>query len=137
MTFDAQAPKMSDRYLRQYKAGGAVSSSRPYLDNVFVRDKDQDDNVSAWHVTFTLTDDDKIAKVGFSEVSAAAAESAASDVSSSTYCTDKSTARDWSEVAVKYPLKTNVTVGKETLYVYYQDAQFRFERNHEKNNTAL
>lgn len=145
MTFDAQAPKMSDRYLRQYKAGGAVSSSRPYLDNVFVRDKDQDDNVSAWHVTFTLTDDDKIAKVGFSEVSADAAERAASDVSSSTYCTDKSTARDWSEVAVKYPLKTNVTVGKETLYVYYQDARidnpgkghYTFTVNHDNQNPVL
>ncbi|MCR4925050.1 MAG: hypothetical protein K5917_02050, partial [Clostridiales bacterium] len=138
MTFDADAPEMSERYLRQYN-GNNVSASRVYKDNIYIK--------GAWYITFVLSDSDKVNQIGFSSTSASAAEGAKSSVSSSSYCTNIPVEgkEAYSKVLVKYPLSTNLNVGKEYLYVYFEDAKtnspgkghYTFVVNHDNVAPAL
>ena len=142
MTFDADAPEMSDRYLRQYD-GSAVSASRVYRDGIYISDKNESGNAAVWYVTFTLKDSDKVKKIGFSNTSAEAAKGAADLTSTSEYCSAEN--GDYSVVKIKYPLSQSITVGKETLYVYYEDAKdqnpgkghYTFTVNHDNVDPAI
>ena len=116
--FDANAPRMSDRFLVM----NGSETKRAYTDNIYIRDINQAGNKATWNLTFTLSDDDFIGKIGFSRISLDAAIAAAADVSElSAYCT---TNDNYKNVAVSYPLRDDLgigDVGKETIYVYYED----------------
>ena len=140
MKFDADAPEMSDRYLKM-----SDGSIRAYTDNIYIRDKNQAGATASWNMTFKLNDQDKINKIGFSNTSAADAKTNAADATSSSYCIP-TTVGDYSDVTISYPLNSlNGADGKETLYVYYEDAKtqnpgsghYTFTVNHDNKSPVL
>ena len=144
MTFDADAPEMSERYLRQFN-GSVISASRAYTDNIYVMDKNEAGTTDTWYISFKLTDSDKIAKIGFSNSSALDAKTKAGPAKDSSYCKPV-TPGDYGVIVVSYPLNSlGGADGKESLYVYYEDAKdtnpgsghYSFVVNHDNTSPVL
>ena len=144
MTFDADAPEMSERYLRQFN-GSVISASRAYTDNIYVMDKNEAGATATWYISFKLTDSDKIAKIGFSNSSALDAKTKAGPAKDSSYCKPV-TPGDYGVIVVSYPLNSlGGADGKESLYVYYEDAKdtnpgsghYTFVVNHDNTSPVL
>ncbi len=144
MTFDADAPEMSERYLRQFN-GSVISASRAYTDNIYVMDKNEAGTTDTWYISFKLTDSDKIAKIGFSNSSALDAKTKAGPAKDSSYC-EPVTPGDYGVIVVSYPLNSlGGADGKESLYVYYEDAKdtnpgsghYSFVVNHDNTSPVL
>ena len=142
MTFDKDAPDISDMYLRQY-SGSEVSASRVYKDNIYVRDKNDSGNSANWYITFTLTDNSGVKYIGFSEVSVADAKENKKDVAD---MGDECVIREEGKYCdIKHKLNNyHEANAKETLYVYYEDGKenspstghYTFIVNHDNKSPA-
>lgn len=154
MSFDKDAPEMSDRYLRQYSDAELTneSASRVYSDNIYVMDKDEDGHSADWYITFTLADTNGIKHVCFSDISLADAKSkVGADTEISKLPAKECVKRTVTEGGkttyyydIKHKLTRAATSSKETLYVYFDDAKepagtghYTFIINHDNQNPYL
>lgn len=152
MTFNKDAPDISDFYLRQY-SGSTVTASRAYVNNIYVRDKNENDEADDWYITFTLTDSNDISYVCFSNTSVAdAKQKIGPGAEIQKYIADGDCSVVSEQVGdktlkhykLRHKLTRSATSEKETLYVYFENKKdpvgsghYTFVVNHDNQKPVL